>query len=141
MMAGQGIIKSGIADHRGCKGFTLIEILVALALVSTAVVVVMQLFSANLRAISASDAYVNASANAESVMRAVLTDEDFPDKAASSGTLDIYRYESSAIKVNEERTSTTNVDLYLVMVTIHWREGSRDKTLTLNTLKLIEKKI
>jgi prepilin-type N-terminal cleavage/methylation domain-containing protein len=135
------VIESRTADRLDCRGFTLLEIIVALALVATAVVVVMQLFSANLRAIAASDGYVNASAYAEAVMRTVLTDEDFPDKAASSGTIDIYRYESSAVKVNEERTSTTNVDLYLVTVTVHWLEGNRDKSLKLNTLKLIEKKI
>jgi type II secretion system protein I len=127
--------------HERCRGFTLLEIIVALALVATAVVVVMQLFSASLRAISASDDYVSASANAEAVMRAILTDEDFPDRAASSGSLDIYRFESTAVKVNEERTKTTNTDLYKVTVIIRWRQGSAEKSIALNTLKLVEKKI
>jgi prepilin-type N-terminal cleavage/methylation domain-containing protein len=125
----------------GSRGFTLLEIIVSLALVSIAVVIVMQLFSLNLRAIAASDGYVNASANAEAVMRAVLTDEDFPDGASTSGVIDIYRYESFVAKVNEERNSATNTELYLVKVVVYWRDGVRDKSLTLNTLKLVEKKI
>jgi len=125
--------------HAG--GFTLLEIIVALALVSTVVVIAIQLFSANLRAISASDGYVRASANAESVMRAIITDEAFPDNASTAGTLDIYRYETSATKEEDEKYSNLSVDMYRVNVVISWKEGSRDKMITLNAMKLVKKKI
>jgi prepilin-type N-terminal cleavage/methylation domain-containing protein len=135
------IQKEASARRMGDNGFTLMEILVALALVSIAVVVAIQLFSANLRAIAYSDGYVRASANAEAVMRSVITDEDFPTNAATAGILDIYRYETSATKIDEEKDSNLNVDLYRVDVSISWKEGTRDKSITLSTLKLIEKKI
>jgi general secretion pathway protein I len=130
------------ADPRDPRaGFTLLEIIVALALVATAVVMAVQLFSANLKAIAASDSHVRASANAGAVMREVLTDEDFPDNAVTSGYIDIYRFETSAYKVDEERNQTINVDLYRVDVILSWREGNRDRSVTLNALKLVEKKL
>jgi prepilin-type N-terminal cleavage/methylation domain-containing protein len=133
--------KPSLDRKTGKDGFTLLEVLVALALVTTAVVMAVQLFSANLRAIGSSDSYVKASANAEAVMRAIITDEDFPNSAATAGTLDIYRYETSATKIEDEKSRTVTVDLYRVDVVLSWRDGSRDRSLTLTTLKLIEKKI
>jgi general secretion pathway protein I len=119
----------------------LLEIIVALALIATAVVVAIQLFSANLRAIHASDGYVRAAANAESVMRAILTDEDFPAGAATAGTLDVYRYESTVTKIEDEKYNNIIAELYRVDVVVRWRDGERDKTMTLSTMKLVEKKI
>jgi len=52
-------------DKHAEKGFTLIEVLVAVALLGIAVTVVIQLFSANLRAIASSEDYIYASARAE----------------------------------------------------------------------------
>jgi general secretion pathway protein I len=125
----------------GAGGFTLMEIMVALALISIAVVVAVQLFSANLRAIHASDGYVRAAANAGSVMRAILTDEDFPANASTAGTIDIYRYESTATKIEDEKYANISADMYRVDVVVRWREGERDKTMTISTMKLAEKKI
>jgi prepilin-type N-terminal cleavage/methylation domain-containing protein len=135
------IQKEKLAQRMGVRGFTLLEIIVALALVAIAVVVAIQLFSANLRAIASSEGHVKAAANAEAVMRSIITDEDFPNSAATAGTLDIYRYETSATKIDEERNSALNVDLYRVDVGISWREGTRDKSITLSGLKLVERKI
>jgi len=135
-------IPSSFFNGNSCsRGFTLLEVIVALSLVSIAVVIVMQLFSANMRAIATSESYVNASANAEAVMRNLLADEDFPKNAAMSGFLEEYRCESSVVKVNEERTKTINAEIYQVKVTLSWKDGLRDRTITLYTLKTIEKKI
>jgi prepilin-type N-terminal cleavage/methylation domain-containing protein len=130
-----------LTKERSCSGFTLLEIIIALSIVGIAVVVAMQLFSVNLRAIATSEDYVNAAAGAEAVMRSVLSDDDFPANASSGGVINEYRYESSAVKVNEERTGPANVDLYQVRVTIHWKDGRRDKSITLYSLKMTEKKI
>ena len=126
------------ADRRG---FTLLEILVALTLIGVAIVVVMQLFSANLRSLALSDSYVNASVRAEAIMRNVLEDEKFPDSASAGSTEDGYRYETVIEKGYEDRTKDLGVDLFKVKITVRWTDGTRERSLDLNTLKMTEKKI
>jgi general secretion pathway protein I len=133
--------KDGRPVRRGCEGFTLLEVIVALSIIAIAVVTAIQLYSANLRTISRSDSYVNATVNAEAVMRNVVEAEDFPAGATTGGVSNGYRFDSLAVRVNEEKTKQSNAELYQVKVTVYWKEGIRDKSLTLNTLKLVEKKI
>ena len=123
------------------NGFTLLEILVAFSLISIVLVVVMQIFSAGLRSLSASDGYVNASARAEAVMRNILEDDDFPKVPLSGSTLDGYRFNAENTKGYEERTQALTVDLYQVKMTIYWNEGVRERSMSLETLKMTEKKI
>ena len=123
------------------KGFTLLEIMVALSLIGIVLVVVLQLFSANLRSLSSSESYVNAAAHAEAIIRNILEDEEFPNTTLSGTTEDGYRYEATIAKEYEERVQALNVDLYQVKVIIHWSDGLRERSLSLQTLKLTEKKI
>jgi general secretion pathway protein I len=127
--------------RNGLEGFTLLEILVALSLIGIALAVVFQLFAANSRSIAASESYVHAAAHAEAVMRSILEDEKFPDATLSGITEDGYRYEASVTKGYEERVQALNVDLYQVKATIYWHDGAREKSLSLQTLKMTEKKI
>jgi len=122
-------------------GFTLLEILVAISLIGIVFVVVMQLFSANLRSLSVSESYVNAAAHAEAIMRNILEDEDFPNTTLSGTTEDGYRYGATITKKYEERTQALNVDLFQVRVTMYWDDGARQRALSLETLKMTEKKI
>jgi len=122
-------------------GFTLLEILVAISLIGIVLVVVMQLFSANLRSVAVSESYVNAAAHAEAIMRNILEDENFPNAILSGTTEDGYRYAATVTKGYEERVQALNVDLYQVRATIYWHDGTRERSLTLQTLKLTEHKI
>ena len=122
-------------------GFTLLEIMVAMSLIGIVLVVVMQLFSANLRSLSVSESHVNAAAHAEAIMRNILEDEGFPNTIRSGTTEDGYRYDAAITKAYEERTQALNVDLFQVRVTIYWNDGARQRSLSLETLKMTEKKI
>jgi general secretion pathway protein I len=123
------------------RGFTLLEILVAFSLIGMVLVVVMQIFSAGLRSLSLSDSYVNGSARAEAVMRNILEDDDFPKVALSGNTADGYRFNAAITKGYEERTQALGVDLYQVKVTIYWNDGVRERSMSIDTLKMTEKKI
>jgi prepilin-type N-terminal cleavage/methylation domain-containing protein len=130
------------SNHRsGAAGFTLLEILVAISLIGIVLVVVMQLFSANLRSLSISESHVNAAAHAEAIMRNILEDEDFPDTTLSGTTEDGYRYDATITKGYEDRIRTLNIDLYLVKVVVSWSDGGRHHSMSLETLKMTERKI
>jgi prepilin-type N-terminal cleavage/methylation domain-containing protein len=123
------------------KGFTLLEVLVAIALLGIAVTVVLQLFSANLRAIATSGDYVSASIKAEAKMREILDDDKLSEKSWSETTDDGYRLDVSINDVLKARTENLQVRLLEIDLIIHWTKGTKDRSLTLRTLKMLEKEV
>jgi prepilin-type N-terminal cleavage/methylation domain-containing protein len=123
------------------RGFTLLEVLVAIAILSIAVTVVIQLFSSGLRAISASEDYVSASVKAEAKMREILADDKISEKSFSETTDDGYRIDVSINDVLKDRTENLQVRLLEIDLIIHWTRETKEKSLTLRTMKVLEKQI
>ena len=121
-------------------GFTLLEILVAIAILGIAITIIIQLFSANLRAITASANYVNASIRAEAMMREIL-DGEISEGVFSKITDDAYTMDVSTTEVLNDRTENLPLRLIEIDLTVRWMEGLREKSMTLRTLKMVEKKI
>jgi type II secretion system protein I len=132
-------LQSGIYNSH--RGFTLLEILVAIAILSIAVTVVLQLFSSGLRAISASEDYVSASVKAEAKMREILADDKISEKSFSETTDDGYRIDVSINDVLKDRTENLQVRLLEIDLIIHWTRGTKDRSLTLKTQKMVEKEV
>ena len=122
-------------------GFTLLEVLVALALLSVALVAIIQLFSANLRGIAISEDLAKAVMKANSAMREVLDDEDIAEKSSSETTPDGYRIDVAITNAEEGRTENLSVKLLQISLTVHWKDGIKERALTLKTMKTIPKKI
>lgn len=123
------------------KGFTLLEVLVALALLGIAITIVLQLFSSSLRALSASEDYVAAVTMAEVKMRETLDDENLSERSWSELTADGYRLDMSVTETLRERTDTLQVQLMEVRLTIHWAKGLKKRSFTLKTLKVVTREI
>jgi general secretion pathway protein I len=121
------------------NGFTLLEVIVAIAILGIAISVVLQLFSANLRAISVSGDYVTAATMAEAKMREVLSDEKLSEKSFSEATQEGHRIDVSITEVMKERTENLKVKLLEVDLTIHWIQGTKQKSMSLRTFKAVEK--
>jgi general secretion pathway protein I len=122
-------------------GFTLLEVLVALALLGMAVTVVLQLFSANLRSISASEEYVAGSLEAQAKMREVLEEKDISEGTRNGITDNGYRFQVFVSDNLTERSESLPVKLMEVEVKVYWTQGNKDKSLTLKTLKMVEKEV
>ena len=123
------------------RGFTLLEVLVATAILGIAVTVVLQLFSANLKAISASGDYVSAATKAGAKMREILSDDEFSEKTFSEVTDDGYRMDISINDTLKERTENLQVRLLEINLIIHWVRGTKERALTLRTMKVVNKEI
>jgi general secretion pathway protein I len=132
---------AGITRRTGPAGFTLLEVLVALALLSIALVVILQLFSANMRGIAASDDYVRAVMTAESKMREITGDEEISEKAWSETTDDGYRLDTTITPAESDRTEDLPVSLLEISMTVHWTDGTKERAFTLKTVKLVPKKV
>lgn len=122
-------------------GFTLLEVLVALALLSIALVVILQLFSANLRGIATSEDLAKAVMKAESAMREALEDEDIDEKSSSDTTNDGYRIDVAITNAEKGRTENLSLKLLQINITVHWKDGVKERAVTLKTMKAVPKKV
>jgi type II secretion system protein I len=130
-----------IFTKRGIKGFTLLEVLVAMAILGIAITIILQLFTANLSAISASEDYIFAATTATAKMREILSDDKLSERSLSEITPDGYRIDISVTDALKERTENLQVQLLEITLTIHWTGGLKEKSLTMKTMKVVEKQI
>ena len=123
------------------NGFTLLEVLVAMAILGIAITVVLQLFSADLRAISVSGDYVSAATRAEAKMREILSDDKLSEESSGETIEDGYTMDVSVSDALNERTDGLQVRILEIDLTIHWTRGTKEKSLTLKTMKVVNKEI
>ena len=121
------------------KGFTLLEILVATALLGIAITVVLQLFSANIRAIGDSSDYVKAATWTEIKMRELLDSASMEEKSYRETANNGYTMDVSITEILKERTENLNVRLFEIVLTTHWLKGIKEKSFSLRTLKTVRK--
>ena len=123
------------------RGFTLLEVLVAMALLSIALVAIFELFSSNLRGIAKSDDYSNAVITAESKMREILEDDNLAERAWTESTKDGYRIDAVVSSTANDRTENLQIKLLEINLTVSWTKDARERTFNLKTLKMVKKKI
>jgi general secretion pathway protein I len=121
------------------RGFTLLEVLVALAIMAIATTLVIQLFSADLRAIARSGDMTSAAVRGDSRIREVLAEPSLEENTRSEETADGYRMDIVVSEVMKPRTDTLPVKLMEVELTIRWIEGMKERSLRLKTQKMINK--
>jgi prepilin-type N-terminal cleavage/methylation domain-containing protein len=126
---------------RGQKGFTLLEVLVSLAIMAIAITLLLQLFSANLRAVAKSGDMTSATVRGESRIREILAEPSVTETTWSEITEDGYRMDVAISEVMKERTDNLPVKLMEVALTIHWMEGIKEKNLHLKTMKMVDKTV
>ncbi len=126
---------------RSNKGFTLIEVIVALSLLGIAITVILQLFSANLKALSRSEDYVRAMVQADIKMRELSESDDLQEKTWSETTEQGYRFDISVSEISKEKTETLQMRLMEIQLAVIWQKGQRESSHIFKTLKAVEKKI
>jgi len=117
------------------RGFTLLEVLAAVAILGMALAVIMQLFSANLRGITASDDYLAASIAAEAKMREIIDRGDYHEQDWSETTDEGYQLDVSVRPALEDRTESLPVQLHEITLSLRFEKGGKARTITLRTLK------
>ena len=126
---------------RGTRGFTLLEILVALSILGIAVTVIFQLFSADLRAVRGSEDYVSAAVRAQVRMREVLQNDKLAVNTWSETTVDGYRVDVVVAEALKERTKDLPVQLLEVTLMLYWNKASKEKVLVLRSMKMVPRKV
>ncbi len=123
------------------EGFTLLEVLVAMVILSIALAAIFELFSANLRGIATSDDYSDAVMIAESKIREILDDDNPEERAWTETVNNKYRIDAVVNSAENERTENLQVKLLEISLTVFWTKDSKERRLDLKTLKMVNKQI
>ncbi len=125
----------------GNRGFTLLEILVALAVLGIAVTVVFQLFSANTRSLFDSNEYAAAVVRAETRMREILSSEILKAQTWTEITGDGYRIDVTVAETLQSRTEGLPVQMFEVSLTLYWKRDSKEKSITFSSMKMMTREV
>jgi len=126
---------------KGKEGFTLLEVLVATSILGIALAIVLQLFSINLKAISASSEYISGLMTAEARMRELLHADSISEQVMSEMTSDGYRIDIAVHETLADRTENLPVRLFEINMKVSWTIGSHEKSISLNSLKTVQREL
>ncbi|MCZ6878387.1 MAG: type II secretion system protein [Acidobacteria bacterium] len=126
------------------RGFTLLEVVVALAILGVTAGVVMQIFSGGLNNIHRIDLAHRAMNHAENVMNEILSDESIYEATQLAGDLDEEFAYTAEVNYWEEPEETLSIDvteppvhLLSVMVDVHFKNDARGKFYRTMCLKTV----
>jgi general secretion pathway protein I len=134
-------LKDSKTRIRGMQGFTLIEIVVALAILAVGLMVIMELFSGGQRSARVSEDVTKATWHGQTKMEEMLMTQELTE-GVTEGTFDSqFSWKSEVKKVtpslgqDDETKSSVPVDLYQIMVTVSWPWGAGSRRLELESLR------
>ncbi len=123
------------------SGFALIEILVAVSVLAISLVVIFQLFSGGLKSRQLSEKYARGVFHAREKMAEILLSPDLSEGETEGEFEDAYKWQAVITRVvaddNEEKNLPVN--LMSVWIRINWREGEKEKSFIIGSLKAVEK--
>jgi general secretion pathway protein I len=128
---------------RASRGFTLIEVAIALAIVGIGVTTVLQLFSGGLRMEAGASTRAKAVIYARGLLDDVMARSEMVPGADQGRFNDGYHYERRVRLAPEATDQTSDLDvqseiaMYEIEVTVLWpRDETREGTYTLRTLRV-----
>ena len=127
-------------NRRG--GFTLLEIIVAMAIVGLGVVTLLQIFSLGLRLGARSSVETESMAYGRLVMDEILARRNIDEGASQGNFQDRGRWQLLIQNVNDpERTLSlcAGWELKRVSVAMHLRDAGKEREVELMTLRLVRK--
>ncbi len=125
----------------GDRGFALIEILVAVSVLAISLVVIFQLFSGGLKSRQLSEQYARGVFHAREKMAEILLIPELSEGEIQGEFEDAYEWQAVITRVVSEEGEAKNlpVNLLNVRMRINWREGEKEKSFVIDTLKAVEK--
>lgn len=130
------IYRSGKRDD---LGFTLIEVMAALAITGIGILVVLQLFSGGLASAKASGDYSIAVFHAREKLSEESLKEDLEPGVKSGDTVDGYRWTVEVAEYEDEYfKDSPDIGIYRIIVKVRNPEGKKE--FKLETLKTLQKK-
>lgn len=126
--------------QKSSSGFTLLEILVAFVILTTVVTVVLQLFSADLKALRMSDDYLTATLLADIRMKDILEGSQVKE-GTSSETKEGYVMDITITETLKDRTKDLSWKVFEVVMDVSWQKGTKKRSFSLKTCKTVKREV
>jgi general secretion pathway protein I len=127
-------------ERHSYRGFTLLEVLTAMMILTISIVVIFQLFSGGLRSAKLSDEYTRAIFHARAKMEATLLADALMEGETEGNVEENYRWRLSITPVESEEDlgilKNSLETLFRLTVDIIWNDGERERTFTISTLHM-----
>ena len=120
------------------NGFSLLEVIVALAIMAMGFVTVSQLFSGSIRSIGLSEQYLKATTLAHSKLGELeINNYNRPELKGTFINAKNYHWDLEISPYSSELNSTlNNIQLSKVILNVHWADANQIRNIKLNTLKV-----
>jgi general secretion pathway protein I len=135
---------SPVKMKRRQGGFTLMEVLVSMAILGIALTLILELFSGGLRSAKISEEYTKAIWYGKAKMEEMLTVQDLIE-GVTEGSFDAqYTWRSEVKKSNPKLTVEENgqmilpIDLYQIIVRVSWASGSGQRSYEVESLRIFK---
>lgn len=124
------------------KGFTLLEVVIAMAIVGLGVVALMEIFSMGLRLATASAARTEAVAYSRQVMDEFLVRQAFDGRAdaGSIGKTHRWQVDVQPLRDNTNLGAVMRWDINRITLRMRYPDGERDKLVEIETLRIRKRK-
>jgi general secretion pathway protein I len=131
-------------DVYSTTGFTLIEIVVALAILGIGLTVIIELFSGGLRMGRASEEYTKAVNYARMKMEEMAVKEEVEEGIEEGEFDETYRWQVGVKKVNilpveKETDFKPPVEFFQVKINVIWKSGFKDRFTSIESYKTIKR--
>ena len=121
-------------------GFTLLEVVVAMAIVGIGVVTVMELFSLGLRLAGASSTRTEAVAYSREAVDSFLVRKSFDGRGESGSLGRALRWRIDVDPVRDDsQDAPPNWDVSEITLTLSYPDAERDKQVQMKTLRVVKK--
>src|SRR5512142_664053 len=131
-----------VSTKKSAAGFTLLEVVVAMAIVGLGVVTLMQLFSLGLRLGARSSARTEANSYGRQIMDELLARRDLPDgkEQGSSGANRHWNIQVRTVPQSDRTLELSNPwELKEVSLDMVVTDAGRERHVELKTLRLVKK--
>jgi general secretion pathway protein I len=121
-------------------GFTLLEVVVAMAIVSIGVVVVLQVFSLGLRLAGASAARTDAVAYSREAIDSFLVRKSFEGRGEAGSFGRALRWQVDVDQIRDDsQDAPANWEVAEITMTLRYPDAERDKLVQMKTLRIVKK--
>jgi len=125
------------------KGFTLIEVVIALAILGIGLTVIIELFSGGLRLARISEEYTRGANYARIKMGEIASQQGIKEGDEEGKFDETYRWEVGVKKIDIlpiEKTIEFKppVEFYQIKVTILWKSGSKERSMSAESYKTVK---
>lgn len=128
-------------SRTSAKGFTLLEVVIAMAILGMGLAVIMELFSGGLRLGRTSEEYTKATNYARIKLEEIGSQQNITEGTEEGEFDDVFRWKVSMKKIDilpieKNPDFKPPVELFQVKVSVLWKSGSKERSASIESYKM-----